>query len=230
MRINELANKHKDGDIYIVGTGPSMRVFPVDFLKDKTTIGLNQAWRYRELTYSITVHPELVLEYQKTQNAHRTTWIIKKKPPMENLEFSDPNYYVFHTEQENYELFSKPKPDTLFIGRGVQQTAMHMAAIMGAKNIILVGVDMTDLGGEHHGHDQHVKFHGMEPSDVYAEYRKVTAKVRSTLLRKGINTLTLTPFLGAVHGNEDYGRLLHELNLPKLPPPKDTSTYLRKGS
>lgn len=229
MRIQELAGKHKGSDIYIVGTGPSMRVFPVDFLKDKITLGLNQAWRYGKLTYSITVHPELVLDYLK-EPKHSTTWIIKKKPPMENLELSDPTHYVFHTEQENYEILTKPKPDILFIGRGVQQTAMHMAAIMGAKNIILVGVDMTDLGGEHHGHDQHVKFHGMAPSDVYAEYRKVTAKVRSTLLRKGINTLTLTPFLGAVHGNEDYARLLHEMNLPKLPTPKDTSTYTRKGS
>lgn len=228
MRIQGLIDKHKGGDIYIVGTGPSMRVFPVDFLHDKTTIGLNQAWRYLKLKYCITVHPELFSDYEKDQR-NKTTWIIKKKPPMEHLDLDDPVHYVFHTEQENYELLVKNKPDTLFIGRGVQQTAMHLASIMGAKNIFLVGIDMTDLGGEHHGHNQHVKFHGLAPADVYAEYRKVTAKVRTILLRKGINTLTLSPFLGAVHGDEDYTRLLHELNLPKLPQPKDTSTYSRKG-
>jgi len=228
MRIQELTDKHKGQDIYIVGTGPSMRVFPVDYLNNKITIGLNQAWRYSKLSYCITVHPELFLEYQK-EKKNETTWIIKKKTPMEYLELDDPNHYVFHTEQENYELLTKQKQNVLFIGRGVQQTAMHVAYLMGAKNIILVGVDMTDLNGEHHGHNQHVKFHGFAPDDVYAEYRKITAKVRSVLLRKGINTLTLSPFIGAVHGNEDYTRLAHELNLPKLPPPKDTSTYSRKG-
>jgi hypothetical protein len=101
---------------------------------------------------------------------------------------------------------------------------------MGAKNIFLVGVDMTDLAGEHHGHDQHVKFHGLAPADVYAEYRHVTAKVRNILLQKGIHTFTVSPFIGAVHGEEDYKRLLALLKLPPLPQPKDTSTYLRKGS
>lgn len=230
MRIQALRNKHKGADIYVVGTGPSMRFFPCDFLKDKITLGLNQAWRYGAMTYSITVHPELVVDYLATKQTHKTQWIIKKKPPMAQLEFDDPTHYVFKTEQDNYNLLTEALDDTLFLGRGVQQTAMHMAMLMGAKNIFLVGVDMTDLAGEHHGHDQHVKFHGLAPADVYAEYRHVTAKVRNILLQKGIHTFTVSPFIGAVHGEEDYKRLLALLKLPPLPQPKDTSTYLRKGS
>lgn len=230
MRIAELYNKHEGQDIYIVGTGPSMRVFPLDFLQNKITIGLNQAWRYRPLTYSITVHPELLKLYNKTRARNPTQWIVKKKQPMGHLKYDDLDYYVFITEQNNYELFYTPKEHTLFIGHGVQQTAMHMALLMGAKNIFLVGVDMTDLAGEHHGHDQHVKFHGLAPVDVYAEYRCATAKVRNILLQGGIHTFTVSPFLGAVHGDEDYKRLLAELKLPPLPPPEDTSTYSRVGS
>lgn len=228
MRLAELTGKHKDATIYIVGTGPSMRVFPVDFLKDKITIGLNQAWRYLKLTYAITVHPELLADYNKAQPYNSTQWILKPKPPLQNITFNDPRYYVFGTATD-IGCITRQQSDTLFLGRGVQQTAMHLAHLMGATTIVLVGVDMTDLGGDHHGHEQHVKFHGLEPSDVYAEYRKYTAKVRNVLLRKGVSVLTLTPFLGAVHGNEDYTRLRHELKLSRLPTPKDTSTYLRKG-
>jgi hypothetical protein len=38
MRIQALRNKHKGADVYVVGTGPSMRFFPCDFLKDKIDV------------------------------------------------------------------------------------------------------------------------------------------------------------------------------------------------
>jgi hypothetical protein len=100
MHIADLYNKHKGQDIYIVGTGPSMRVFPLEILDGKITLGLNQAWRYRTLTYSITVHPELLKLYNKTRTRNQTQWIVKQKRPMAHLKFDDPEYYVFVTEQK----------------------------------------------------------------------------------------------------------------------------------
>lgn len=227
MRIEKLYGRHKGEPIYIVGTGPSMRVFPTQALKGKTCIGLNQAWRYCPLTYTISVHPELLTEYLDTPNRNKTQWIVKHKPPL-NLLLDDPEHYVFHTSEDDMSLFKQDKPDTLFIGRGVQQTAMHMAALMGASELRLVGIDMTDLGGEHHGHAQHVRFHGVPPDIVYKEYRVYTAKVRKAITdRWKIPVLTLSPLLGADHGTEDYERLCAEQGLPKLPPPQDTSPYKR---
>lgn len=205
-----------------------MRVFPTKMLEQCFTIGLNQAYRYCPMKLSITVHPELVLDYEKLPEKHPTQWIVKQKPPMEKLSLDDPNYYVFHT-RDDFDGLKLTEPDTLFCGRGVQQTAMHLAAQLGATEIVLVGVDMCALGDEHHGHDQHVKFHGLSPADVYAEYRKFTAKARRILREThGVNTLTLSPLLGADHGTEDYLRLCKEFDLPRLPKPKDTSTYKRK--
>jgi len=229
MRINLLANKHPNSDIYIVGTGPSLRVFDTQYLSNKITIGLNQAWKHLATTYSISVHPDLVVEYEKTKVKPKTKWIVKQKSEFSKKPLDDPNYYIFKTVDKDFTIFHKPKEDHLFIGRGVQQTAMHVAAIMGAANIILVGVDMTDLCGDHHGHDQHVKFHGLPPSDVYLEYRRYTAAVRYELRKKGIKVFTMSSLLGACDGSEDYERLCNELCLNKLPKPKDTSTYMRKS-
>lgn len=230
MRIEQLFDKHKNEDIYVVGTGPSLRVFPIAYLSDKITIGLNQAWKTLPTTYSISVHPELVVEYEKAKTKPKTNWIVKQKNEFANKSFEDKTYYIFRTVDKDFSIFTKPVKDHLFIGRGVQQTAMNMAALMGAKNIILVGVDMTDVGGDHHGHDQHVKFHGLEPKDVYAEYRKYTALARRELKKININVLSLSPFIGSCDGSEDYLRLCVELGLPKLPKPKDTSTYSRRKS
>lgn len=227
MRIAELYDRHVGRDIYIVGTGPSLRFFPIEWLSDKITIGLNQAFKHFEPKYSITVHPEHVIQCEQDPRKITTRWITKRKPPLDKLSFDDPRYYVFDTAELDFDVTLKRKPDTLFIGRGVQQTAMDMAARMGAANIFLVGIDMTDVGGDHHAHDQHVRFHGLAPVTVYAEYRKYTAMMRETLRKLRVNVLSLSPYLSAVGGEEDHARLLVERNLQKLPPPIDTSKYRR---
>ena len=81
MRIDSI---YGGDEIYIVGTGPSLRVTPLSFLHNKYVIGLNQAWRHVKTTLNITVHPELVEESRK--GGCESAWVIKKKPPMEFLE------------------------------------------------------------------------------------------------------------------------------------------------
>ncbi len=225
MRIQDLAGVARD-TTYIVGTGPSMRCFPLDFLKDKFTIGLNQAYKHFTPVFSITVHPELLVEWSAGKCCE-TQWLVKRKAPMENLKLDDKDFYVFHTSPDLDTVSRRPK-DTLYIGEGVQCTAMDLAARMGARTLILVGCDATSLHGDHHGHDQHVRFLGQKPEDQYRLYRKRTAQTRKVLRDSfGVQTLSLTPFIGSGHADEDYARLVKELALPALPSPKDTSTYTR---
>src|ERR1022692_2950895 len=149
MRISLLAHKHSGATIYVCGTGPSFRCMDPTFLNDKITIGLNQFWRNYRPTYSLTVHPELVLEYQKAaelaglgRGRSLMPWIVKKKAPMGKLTFDDPNYFVFETAQEDLSVLRNRPPDKLYLAHGIQCTALDLAARMGAKNIILVGTDM----------------------------------------------------------------------------------------
>lgn len=224
MRIHNLWNKHKGLPIYVIGSGPSMRVLPHNFLRGKITIGINQAWRYGPLTYTLTHHPELWLEYLNTKPRRETTWLVKKKAPLGDISLDDERFYVFNTMTE-VEKITEFTPDTLFIGRGGQATGIELAYKMGASEIYLIGCDLTDLNGEHHGHDQHVRFHGLEPDDVYGEMRRSTAKVRRLV---PVPVLTITPFIGAGHAGEDYARLCKEKGLDPLPKPQDTSGYKRE--
>lgn len=227
MRIQDIPQVSSDDcTVYIVGTGPSLRCMDLAFLASKTTIGLNQAWKHLPTTYSITVHPELVLDYQMANVAHKTQWVIKKKPPMEKLELGDPNYYVFGTDYEVTSVVRRPA-DTLYLGEGVQTCAMDLAARMGARFVVLVGCDAGSLGGDYHAHDQHVRWLGMQPADQYKLYRDTTAAVRTELRKLGVSVYSLSPFIGATAAAEDYARLKAELNLPALPAPVDTSTYKR---
>lgn len=244
MRIDDpaLGNQFKGRDVYIVGSGPSMRLFDVRFLLGKPVIALNQAWRYwtgtgAAPTLGLTVHPELVQEYNleyvtaaETAPLPVVTWAVKRKPPMEALTLDDLNYYVFKTNPDFATIAARPA-DTLFIGRGVQQTAMDLAARLGARAIVLVGVDMAALGGDHHGHDQHVQFHGQPADAVYREYYEWTRTARQLIESAWkIPTLSLTPFLGAGWAAEDYDCQCTQRGLAPLPPPQDVSKYNRKGT
>lgn len=238
MRIQHLLNKHKSQTIYVVGSGASLRVFPLQMLRHQVTIGLNKAWELFNLAgfmprYSVTVHPELILEYEKGRSRlYKTQWITKRKPPLDKLELDDKQHYVFKSSEDlKYvnDLNLAVQEDTLFVGRGIQTTAMHLAHLMGARYIVLVGVDMGSLGSEHHATPQHVRFNGLEPKDVYREYYEWSSVVRDVLLYKGVPVLSMSAVIGEAWRGQDYVHLKKQLDLPDMAQPVDTSYYKRKG-
>lgn len=234
--IDLLYNKHKNETIYIIGTGPSIRLFPKIFFDNKITIGLNQAFKlFNKLTYSITVHPYLI----PLEGKYNTQWITKRKTNckgwQEHVRLKNYKHFYLFDNNDVVDDFSPlcniKSNRRLFVGRGVQTAAMHLAAILGASWAILVGVPMGAYGRDQHGLDQHTEFHGIESKTVYKEYYYYSVKVRE-LIRKNFGTtfLTLTPFLGEKYNDLDYTKLSTELNLPQLPKPNDIENFPRKGN
>ena len=78
--IKHLYNSHEHEDIYVVGSGPSLGVFPLEFLNQKITIGLNQTWKvYPNLNYSITLHPNHCFpEDLESKDFEKIKWVIRR--------------------------------------------------------------------------------------------------------------------------------------------------------
>ena len=71
----DLYNRHLKEDIYILGTGASMRVFPMSLLEGKTVIGLNMAWKLFPVRYCLTTRPELnIPEFMKNRSWFGSGW------------------------------------------------------------------------------------------------------------------------------------------------------------
>lgn len=233
--ITKLYGKHKDETIYIVGTGPSIRLFDSSFLNDKITIGLNQCWKLFRTTYSITIHPYLIPD-----PPYSTIWITKRKTNCKgwqrHIKLNHVKHFYLFDNNDSVDditpLESLTPSRRLYVGRGIQTAAMHLAAILGARWAVLAGVPMGTLGDDHHGIDQHTEFHGIAPDEVYKEYYYYAVKVREELKKYyNIDFLTLTPFLGELYNNEDYMHQCQSLSLPPLPKPKEyTSGFPRKGN
>lgn len=240
--INDLWDKHKGSEIYIIGTGPSLRFFPAEFFSAKTiTIGLNQAYKtIKNLTYNLTVHGNELIPNDFPQR--NQVWITKEKGNFvaKKLPRQKRDRIFWFASNNNVKDYSYCKRNAgsvrgvsdcgLYVGRGIQTAALILAARMGARIAYLVGVDCSPLGTDHHATGQSVRFHGLPPMAVYREYYLNTREIRNIVFKEyGMSVVSLNPFIGLGYHNEDYNHLIESRHLERLPDVKDDSRYLRKG-
>ena len=243
--VSELYNKYPGKDIYVVGTGASLRVFPRSFLEGKIVIGLNMAWKVVPVQYSITTHPDLnIPEFMPEEEPHpEITWVsgyfktpegirLKGVKSPELIEYAKNNFYFFdylqpgkvNTQPPNLpcdrgrviDWVKKATENYLYFWGSVSGAGVCLAANMGAKNIILIGCDNCSLLANHHAHNQHVRWKGVDPNQRYRQYYDALAEVRTALRERDVNLLSLTPFMSLANPELDFEHLCEELNQPKL--------------
>jgi hypothetical protein len=247
--VSQLYGKHPESDIYIIGTGASTRVFPLSFLENKITIGLNQAWKLFPVQYAVTIHPELNMPECMPGEAPQPeiTWVTKQSKSrglhkaglltQAQLEHIEQRCYSFEADREESDgpapsvseaaritrWLREPVPGRLYVWGTISTTAANLAANMGARNIIFIGCDNCALEGNHHAHGQHTRWLGASPEVRYREYYEAAAETRTVLRERGINVMSLTPFMGLESPAYDFGRLCDELQLPRFLDNEDIS-------
>jgi len=242
--VSELYGRHNGADIYVIGSGASMRVFPHEFFQGKITIALNQGWKVAPATYAITIHPDLnIPEFMPGEVPHpEITWITGNKKTQSLLKGKDldhalENFYFFNYQgQENtapihepstsgrmVTWLEKPTEDYLYVWSSISQAGANLAANMGAKNVILVGCDNCSLAGNHHAHDQHTRWKGVEPDHRYQQYYEGIAEVRKALRKRNVNLVSMNPFLKLDDPFGDFSSLCNELGMPSHIESRDVS-------
>lgn len=239
--VKELYDIHKGKDIYIIGTGASFRVFPHNFFEDKITIGLNLAWQLLPVNYVITMVPHLNFpEFVGTEQPTNTTWITKRDKYQshatpEMMQLADEHYFFFKTDGQLsvteldepseagrvLDWVRQPNDEYLYLWTSISQSAVNLAANMGAKNIILVGCDNCALSGNHHAQNQHTLWKGVDPNDRYMQYYLGLKEVREALMPRNVNVLSLSPFLKLDAPEMDFLALCEAQELPKYIENKD---------
>lgn len=227
----------------IVGSGPSAGLCELEEMSKHHdyTIVLNQAWRlFPEdglfFDMLLTIHPhelEVVpIGPQSFCDTHGCIIATKRKGKTGWASELTPeayrDVYVFTNNRDVHDFTNvKKASDEVYTGRGIQATAMSIAAHMEFKQLYLVGCDMCDLLGSHHatkGH--HVRTHGLRASDIYREYYECSAAVRQIIRNEfGVRVYTITPFLGLDNPEEDYHR---QGGISEFAAPQDTSAYTRE--
>lgn len=147
--ISDLKHRHEREDVWVLASGPSMNYIDPDFFIHKVSIGVNEMYQFFPLTYVV---------WKESRNPDPQEWgatvIITSQYDSGNLELSktemDMDHFVFeHAQNENQDIdFSVIGTDKLVVSYSTITSAMHLAAYMGAANIILCGHDCGTLDGK----------------------------------------------------------------------------------
>ncbi|MFX4228253.1 MAG: hypothetical protein ACFHHU_10330 [Porticoccaceae bacterium] len=153
--------KHKGEDIYVICSGPSLGYIAPTFFDKKTTIGVNKVIEKVNCTYVIAkeyVSPRWEFRAigsgsrifaSQYKSGNRKYGLARKNSKSFR---SDGVCYFNHQEnmQDEIDEHELNRTDRLIVSWSTVASAMHLAYIMGAKNIILVGHDCGTLDEAQH--------------------------------------------------------------------------------
>ncbi len=217
----------KGQDIYIVGLGPSMRRFPVKWLRGRFCVLLNDAWQafpglgpvafLNGTRHGVGGFPEQI-KYRIIKGRARG-----EKNPGDHfnvVKSGDPRMHVFSTYDSRFDALDQSDPAAIYHdeihyaspGATVAEYAIQFCALAGAATIYLVGIDCSNLGEDLYYSDEiaaareaaAVKKDTWDVRD-YAAYIYGLRLVKEATVKKfGIHVLSLTPFVGLGNEQEQY--------------------------
>lgn len=209
--LTDFQNIHTGKDIYIIGSGYSCEFIDPDFFKDKITIGINQVYKKFKTTYIVRKeHKNLdtcLTEYNEGM------WFISlfNCGVYSNAKLDEKNYIsndkiciYEHNNNNKPALEIKELPEKgLIASFSTITTGIHLAAYMGAKNIILVGHDCGTIDGKCNFTGYHNKESLFVWKNGETDYKKWLPKIESQTItlkkilkeKYGVNIYSLNPFI-----------------------------------
>lgn len=203
-------------DIYIIAAGASCDYINPSFFKDKCVIGINRVFIRYECDYVIfkeyagPVNDQTLLQSAAVPIVAK--WdsgnIRQGKRRINHRIFTDPRYHFFDHLENTREVVDlsviSPDSDKIVVSYSTITSAMHVAAYLGARNIILVGHDCGTLDGRgaFRGYydDATIKISPWKDPDEYRlwlgqiEAQTVAVKERLEAVF-GCNVVSLNPFV-----------------------------------
>jgi hypothetical protein len=152
LPISELKGSHKGLDIFVVASGASAGFIEPEFFNNKIAIGVNESWvRFPNLDYLVRK------ETERSEGAYQSgiPLIVSRfncglLGSARNQFYGDKDYYYFEHQNNGIETvdISILGSDKIIVSYSTITSAMHVAAYMGAENILLIGHDCGTLDGK----------------------------------------------------------------------------------
>lgn len=196
MLLSELAGKHEGETVWVTGSGRSLSFIDANFFDDKITVAVNFSARLHGFvpTYLFSHYHKNVLSNLDADSIAVTL----ERDTLSNQRWPDaPDNVCFYPHAssepagEKWDPYSKPPlQGSLVYGSSSLHGAMHLAAFVGARFIVLVGADCGTLDGEHRIEDYP---DGAKPWDIYEQHNR---RMKQWLREKyECDVYSLNPFL-----------------------------------
>lgn len=212
-------NIHPNSDIYIIASGKSLDFLDKSFFDNKITIGINQSYKYCLPKYLVRKEHKFINDVLKDTKKGNVIHFISKynygKWKQSNYLINDKfvdkkNIVVFDHNSNELSVSKLPDdPNKLIVSYSTITSGIHLAAYMGAKNIILVGHDCGSINGKSNFNNYHTNETRKQNSDNdYKLWLKNIGKDTLTLKhilkeKYNCNVLSINPFINyQLEGNK----------------------------
>lgn len=207
--IKELKGIHQDEDIYVIGAGASLDFIDPSFFEGKIVIGTNQVYKKVKCDYLIRkevkfLKPALETGAKVIVSEYDSGNLNSGADKLNTNKLDHPNLYYFQHldnlhDQVNTTVIGT---DKLVVSFSTITSGMHLAAYMGAYNIILVGHDCGSLNGKmtFNGYYNSIADTPWQSWDQYKAWLKViekqTISVKEALIKHyECNVVSINPFV-----------------------------------
>ena len=207
MILEDFKDKHKDSDIYVIASGKSIDFIDKSFFDNKIIIGINQSYKYIMPTYLVRKEHKYIENILKNTDKN-VIHFISKGDVGGHLNWIQPKYnnykniVVYNHDKNTHKLTNLPSDDKLIVSYSTITTGIHLAAYMGAKNIILVGHDCVSIDdcnnfNNYYDNDiQRLQKNNNQYKSWLNEISSHTVLLKKLLKKKyNCNVLSLNPFV-----------------------------------
>ena len=215
MLLPEIQNRHRGETAWVFGSGATMDYLSPEFFEDKLIVSANGGAHYFGVkpAYTFSHHHEFASIPSLATKHPETVFVVNRQDyhtkavysgAYDNVIVHDPK-----TEQNSHDRFDPFQRDRpahahqLVFGSSSVHGAMHLAAYVGASNIVLVGVDcgLLDDNANHNAYP-HVT------QRPFAVWNRHLALMRDWLRDTyGVNTYSLNPFVNLHLEGHKFGGL-----------------------
>ena len=181
-------------DIYVIGSGKSLDFINKEFFNNKVTIGLNYAHLYFPCVYSVSHHFE---HCQDMIDQGCITVVSEYKMAMTALEKHNTwlhgDYFWYKHKEQGFgvmDLGDFDNPEALACGGTIAVTGIHLAQRLGARSIILCGIDGGTIDGK-------MNYSGYnDPTNVghTIAVQPIIDQVCNKIRESGVGVYSLNPF------------------------------------
>lgn len=154
MPISDLQDRHYGEDIWVIGSGTTLTYLSPRFFDNKTVVATNLAADGLGLTAQTTYVHSHYHENVFFQQSNHLDWTFVAPEGDKGFEgrpqqFADNVLFYPHvvTGGDFRDPYALWHPEGLVVGSSSIHGSMHLAAFLGARNVILVGADCGTLDG-----------------------------------------------------------------------------------
>lgn len=135
---------------FVIAGGPSVRNQNVELLRGRKVIAINSSFRL------VPWADFLFCGDSRWWREHRTAVLATFKGRIVSTGINIDDACVLRLRRAEASLGLSADPSAVVIGRTSTQAAINLAVLLGAKRVVLLGVDMQPaLDGRTHHHDPH---------------------------------------------------------------------------